>query len=212
MLVAGFTQRGIEARLTNAFSKKWENLRAAYALWFAFYNFCRVHKTLRVMAYLCMMAVRMLELHRVLKSTGSLYLHCDPTASHYLKILVDSIFGATNFKNEIIWKRTSAQSSTKGYGAIHDTILFYGKTDLFKWKEQYGPYDEQYVEAFFTHVDDKGRRWRRTDLTGPGVRSGDSGLPWRDYNPTAVGRHWQPPSYFYDKYTALTGDDLAKHH
>jgi site-specific DNA-methyltransferase (adenine-specific) len=164
-----------------------------------------------VMAYLAMMAVRLLELHRVLKPTGSIYLHCDPTASHYLKILMDAIFGAENFGNEIIWKRTSAHSSTRGYGAVHDTILFYSKTDSFKWNDQYGPYDEQYVEAFFTHVDEKGRRWRRTDLTGPGVRKGDSGLPWRDYNPTDVGRHWQPPSYFYEKYTALTGDELAKY-
>jgi DNA modification methylase len=164
-----------------------------------------------MMAYLTMMTVRILELHRVLKSTGSLYLHCDPTASHYLKILIDAVFGASNFKNEIIWKRTSAHSSTKGYGAIHDTILFYGKTDSFLWNEQYGPYDEQYINAFFTHVDEKARRWRRTDLTGPGVRKGDSGLPWQGCNPTDVGRHWQPPSYFYEKYTALTGDDLAKY-
>ncbi|MGA2590837.1 MAG: DNA methyltransferase [Bryobacteraceae bacterium] len=94
-----------------------------------------------MMAYLSMMAVRLLELHRVLKSTGSMYLHCDPTASHYLKVLIDAIFGAANFKNEIIWKRTSAHSSTRGYGAVHDTILFYGKNDSFVWNDQYGPYD-----------------------------------------------------------------------
>lgn len=164
-----------------------------------------------VMAYLSMMAVRLLELHRVLKPMGSLYLHCDPTASHYLKILLDGIFGKENFRNEIIWKRTSAHSSTKGYGAVHDVILFYAKTGDFLWNEQFGPYDEQYVEAFFTHTDANGDRWRRTDLTGPGVRKGDSGLPWRDYNPTAVGRHWQPPSYFYDKYTAMTGVQLAQY-
>jgi DNA modification methylase len=164
-----------------------------------------------MMAYLSMMAVRLLELHRVLKSTGSMYLHCDPTASHYLKVLIDAIFGAANFKNEIIWKRTSAHSSTRGYGAVHDTILFYGKNDSFVWNDQYGPYDEQYVESFFTHVDDKGRRWRRTDLTGPGVRRGDSGLPWRTYNPTSKGRHWQPPSYFYDKYRELANEDLARY-
>lgn len=164
-----------------------------------------------VMAYLTMMANRLIELHRVLKPTGSIYLHCDPTASHYLKIVMDGVFGGANFKNEIIWKRTSAHSSKKGYGDIHDTLLFYSKSDKFLWNEQFGPYDDQYVEAFFTHVDDKGRRWRRTDLTGPGTRKGDSGLPWRGYNPTKSGRHWQPPSYFYEKYTALTGDDLAKY-
>lgn len=164
-----------------------------------------------MMAYLTMMAVRMLELHRVLKPTGSLYLHCDTTASHYLKILLDGVFGPKHFRNEVIWKRTSAHSSTKGYGAVHDSVLFYSKTDAYTWNDQYGPYEEQYVEAFFTHTDEQGRKWCRTDLTGPGVRHGDSGEPWKDYNPTAVGRHWQPPSYFYDKYTKLTSKSLAEY-
>jgi len=82
-----------------------------------------------MMAYLAMMAVRLIELHRVLKPTGSLYLHCDPTASHYLKILLDSVFGPERFQNEIIWKRHSAHSSAKRYGPIHDIILFYSKSD-----------------------------------------------------------------------------------
>ena len=72
-----------------------------------------------MMAYLAMMAVRLIELHRVLKPTGSLYLHCYPTASHYLKILLDSIYGVENFRNEIIWKRTSAHSSAKRFGPVH---------------------------------------------------------------------------------------------
>src|SRR6266436_1964406 len=76
-----------------------------------------------VMAYLTMMAIRLLELHRVLKPIGSLYLHCDPTASHYLKMLMDAVFGPANFRNEIIWKRTTAHSSAKKYAPIHDTIL-----------------------------------------------------------------------------------------
>ena len=87
-----------------------------------------------LMAYLAMMAVRLIELHRVLKPTGSLYLHCDPTAGHYLKILLDAIFGIGNFRTEIIWKRSSAHSDGKQgrrqHGRIHDTILFYTKTDL----------------------------------------------------------------------------------
>ena len=164
-----------------------------------------------MMAYLTMMAIRLVELHRVLKPSGGLYLHCDPTASHYLKLLLDAAFGTANFRNEIIWKRTSAHSSTRGYGAIHDTLLFYSRSDSFTWIEQSGPYDEQYIEAFFTHTDEQGRKWCRTDLTGPGIRHGDSGEPWKAYNPTAVGRHWQPPSYFYDKYTKLTGNSLAEY-
>jgi site-specific DNA-methyltransferase (adenine-specific) len=124
---------------------------------------------------------------------------------------LDGIFGPDNFLNEVIWKRTSSHNSAKRYGPSHDSILFYAKSDEFVWTPQFGPYDDQYIDAFFTHVDEAGRRWRRTDLTGPGTRKGDSGLPWRAYNPTERGRHWQPPSYFYEKYTALTGDDLAKY-
>lgn len=162
-----------------------------------------------MMAYLAMMAVRLIELHRVLKPTGSLYLHCDPTASHYLKLLLDGVFGG-GFQSEIIWKRTSAHSSARRYGPIHDTIFFYTKSESFVWNEQLTPYDSTYVDAFFSHQDADGKRWQRTDLTGPGVRKGDSGLPWRDYNPTEKGRHWQPPSYFYDRYERLTGQSLAE--
>jgi site-specific DNA-methyltransferase (adenine-specific) len=165
----------------------------------------------QLMAYLAMMTIRLYELKLKLKPTGCIYLHCDPTASHYLKIIMDGILGNKYFKNEVIWQRTSAHSGARRYGPVHDVILFYAATQNFKWNVIYGPYNQEYIDAFFTHEDDKGRRWRRTDLTGPGTRKGDSGLPWRDYNPTERNRHWQPPSYFYEKYTALTGDDLAQH-
>ena len=110
-----------------------------------------------------------------------------------------------------IWKRTSAHSGAKRYGPVHDTILFYSISKSFHWTIHYMPYDQHYIDQFFTYVDGKGRRWRRTDLTGPGVRKGDSGQVWRHYSPTYRGRHWQPPSFFYEKYTVLTGDDLAKY-
>ena len=83
------------------------------------------------LAYLAMMAVRLIELHRVLKDTGSLYLHCDPTASHYLKLVMDSIFGAASFQSEMVWKRTSAHSSARRWGPVHDTILFYTKSNQY---------------------------------------------------------------------------------
>ena len=79
-------------------------------------------------SYLCMMAVRLLEMNRVLKDTGSIYLHCDPTASHYLKLLLDSIFGMRSFRNEISWQRTGAHSDSHRYGAISDRLLFYTKS------------------------------------------------------------------------------------
>lgn len=169
------------------------------------------HTQPHLLAYLIFMVQRLLHMKSILRPTGSIYLHCDPTASHYIKVMMDGIFGHENFRNEIIWKRTSAHSGAKRYGPVHDTILFYTAGPKFTWNTIYGNYDPQYVEAFFTHQDEKGRRWRRTDLTGPGTRAGDSGKPWRHYNPTARGRHWQPPSYFYDKYRALTGDDLANY-
>src|SRR6266566_10034829 len=103
----------------------------------------------QMMAYLVMMAARLVELHRVLKSTGSLYLHCDPTASHYLKIILDTIFGPRNFRNEIVWKRSSAHSDTKQgsrhFGRISDTILFYAKGPDNTWNPQFAPYDPAYV-------------------------------------------------------------------
>lgn len=148
-----------------------------------------------VMAYLTMMAARLLELHRVLKPTGSIYLHCDPSASHYLKILLDGIFKGF-FQNEIIWKRTSAHNSAKRWGPVHDVILFYTKSNEFKWNTVFQRYSEEYVEAFYRHKDENGRRFRIGDLTGAGVRNGDSGGVWRGVNPTAKGRHWAPPRKF----------------
>lgn len=164
-----------------------------------------------LLAYMVYMVERLLYMKTLLRPTGSIYLHCDPAASHYIKIMMDGIFGHENFQNEIVWKRTSAHSGAKRYGPVHDTILFYTAGPKFTWNTQFGDYDEQYVEAFFTHVDPDGKRWRRTDLTGPGVRYGDSAQPWRDYDPTERGRHWQPPSYFYDKYERIIGESLAEY-
>src|SRR3954451_10516942 len=121
-----------------------------------------------MMAYLTMMAVRLIELHRVLKPRGSLYLHCDPTASHYLKILLDAIFGPSNFRSEIVWKRSSAHSDAKQgrklHGHIHDTILFYTKSKQWTWNTQYTPYEAEYVEQRFKQSDSVGP-FKDADLT-----------------------------------------------
>src|SRR3954463_8302568 len=98
-----------------------------------------------MLAYLAMMAARLIEMRRVLKPTGSIYLHCDPTASHYLKVLMDAIFGPQNFKNEVIWKRTSAQSNPKRWGPIHDTILFYTKSSKYTWNQILQDYEKEYL-------------------------------------------------------------------
>lgn len=147
--------------------------------------------TNQVMAYLVMMAIRLVELHRVLKSTGSLYLHCDPTASHYLKMILDTIFGPDMFINEIVWKRTSAHSSSKKYGPIHDTILFYGKSEEFQWETQYEPFDPGYIKTHYRSVGEDGRHFTTSDLTAEGTRNGSSGLPWRGYDPNIKGNHWK---------------------
>ncbi|MCS6951168.1 MAG: site-specific DNA-methyltransferase, partial [bacterium] len=96
-------------------------------------------------AYLVMMAPRLIELHRVLKPTGSLYLHCDPTASHYLKVMLDVIFGARNFRNEIVWKRTGAHGGAKRWGPVHDVLLYYTKTENYIWNRVYEAFDQKYV-------------------------------------------------------------------
>ena len=101
-----------------------------------------------MLAYLSMMAPRLVELRRVLKETGSLFLHCDPTASHYLKIVLDLIFGPMNFRNEIVWRRTGSHNSSKRFGPIHDTLLFYSKSSPYYFKSVYRPYLKGHVEGY----------------------------------------------------------------
>ena len=106
-----------------------------------------------MMAYLTMMSQRMIELHRVLKPTGSIYLHCDPTASHYLKMLMDAVFGARNFRNEIIWTSyRHSHNKVQRFAPMDDTIMFYTKTENFKWKNINKPYMKGHVEEYFIQV------------------------------------------------------------
>lgn len=146
-----------------------------------------------MMAYLAMMAIRLLELHRVLKPTGSLYLHCDPTASHYLKVVLDQVFGAENFRNEIVWQRTSSHNdASQGltrYGRAHDTLLFFSKTNKPTWNMQFAAYDTGYLDSHYTSKDrDSGRRFTTSDLTAakPG---GDTSYEWKGVTPPH-GRYW----------------------
>jgi len=146
-----------------------------------------------LMAYLVMMANRLIEMHRVLKPTGSLYLHCDPTASHYLKLVLDGVFGKENFRTEISWKRSSAHNDGKQgrrqCGNIRDLVLFYTKSDSWTWNCLYTPYDQAYIETFYRHVEPaSGRRYQLSDLTAakPG---GDTLYPWKGVRPYK-GRYW----------------------
>ncbi|MFN4112861.1 MAG: DNA methyltransferase, partial [Sphingomonadaceae bacterium] len=146
-----------------------------------------------MMAYLAMMAVRLIELHRVLKATGSLYLHCDPTASHYLKLLLDGVFGAVNFRSELIWRRSgSHNSATRQFGPVHDVILVYAKSDSFRLKPVKIPHTKSYIAGEFRYSDQRGA-YRLNEIMGPGSRKGDSGKPWKGFDPTPKGRHWAIP-------------------
>lgn len=141
-----------------------------------------------MMAYLAMMAVRMLELHRVLKPTGSLYLHCDPTASHYLKILLDAVFGARNFANEIVWLRSQAKGlAFTRFASSHDIILRYSKTEKWTWNPQYSEYSDDYTSKFYRHVDPStGRRFALDNLLNP-----NSNRPNLTYDFLGVTRVWR---------------------
>ena len=161
----------------------------------------------QMMAYLVMMAARLVELHRVLKPTGSLYLHCDPTASHYLKVVLDTIFGPQNFINEIVWKRTTTHSDAKRWSPVSDTLLFYGKSSRFTWNPQFTAHGEDYIADKYTHDDHDGRGLYTLDnMTSPNPRpnmmyewKGHATPPlgWRYSRETmakldAEGRIWYP--------------------
>src|SRR3989338_7081780 len=163
-------------------------------------SFKKILGTSDLMAYLSMMAPRLIELRRVLKQAGSIYLHCDPTASHYLKMLMDAVFGPQKFRNEIIWKRTSAHSSAKRFGPVHDTLLFYVKGGAeHTWNARYQPIPQETIDRWYNNVEPgTERRFNRADLTAAGVRSGPSGSAWRGVNPTSKGRHWAIPGFVGD--------------
>lgn len=161
-----------------------------------------------VLAYLVMMTARLVELHRVLKPTGSLYLHCDPTASHYLKIVLDAIFGARNFRAEITWLRTTTHSDAKRWSPNADIILYYRKTDQVTWNPVYRPYDESYVVDKYRFVEPDGRRYMLGDMTSPNPRP-NMMYEWKGHEPPpngwrysretmerldAEGRIWYPDS------------------
>lgn len=156
-----------------------------------------------MLAYLAMMAPRLMELHRAMKETGSLYLHCDPTASHYLKLLLDAVFGPRRFRSEIIWKRSSAHSDTKQgrriHGHIHDVILFYTKGEDWTWNPIYTSYDAAYIESKYRHIEEEtGRRFRLSDLTAakPG---GETSYEWHGRRPYK-GRFWAYSREKMDKF------------
>jgi len=159
-----------------------------------------------MLAYLVMMANRLLELHRVLKPTGSLYLHCDPTASHYLKLVLDAIFSPENFRNEIVWQRTNVHSDSKTWSAVSDAIFFYTKANKFTWNPVYAPHSVEHIKSKYGNADVDGRYYTLSDMSSPNPRPNMmyewKGFPfppngWRYSKETmakldAEGRVWYP--------------------
>ena len=160
-----------------------------------------------VMAYLAMMAIRLIELHRALKNNGSLYLHCDPTASHYLKMVLDSVFGASNYRNEIVWQRLAgAKADAHQYGRNSDRLFFYSKSSMFKFDPpRLAEHNEQTVEQWYKQTDERGSYVSRP-LTAAGATGGDSGQVWRGRTPTG---HWTVPRILAARYEEETGATLA---
>lgn len=164
-----------------------------------------------VVAYLISMAPRLVAFHDVLKPTGNLFLHCDPTASHYLKVLLDMIFGTPRFENEIIWRRTGAHSTPRRFETIHDVIFFYSKSDDHYFNQITQPYTKDHVESRYKK-DEKGRYKFTTGgniMTGPGATEGESGEPWRGFDPTEKDRHWAVPGYLREQMPEGWDDGLT---
>jgi site-specific DNA-methyltransferase (adenine-specific) len=142
----------------------------------------------QMMAYLVMMAARLAELHRVLKPTGSLYLHCDPTASHYLKVVLDTIFGPDCFINEIVWQRTATKGDARRkWGAVHDLLLVYSRQqDENVFNPQFADQDDSY-RGRFVYDDNDGRgRYRLAPLDSPNTRPNLT-YTYKGYQPPAKG-------------------------
>ena len=131
---------------------------------------------------------RIMEMHRVLKPNGSIYLHCDPHASHHLKVMMDDVFGMGRFRNEIVWKRTSGHSDSGRYGSVHDSILYYAKGENPTWNKIYQAYDEGYVRQYYRYQDHDGRRWMSGDLSAAGLSGGGYTYEWR-----GITRTWRVP-------------------
>ena len=158
-------------------------------------------------AYLTMMSARLGAVHKVLNPRGSVYVHCDPAASHYLKVLLDHLFGPGNFRNEIVWQRTHAHSSSRRYGPVHDVLLFYSKSKDYLWNQVFAPYSVDYIEKYFTRQDGRGK-YQAITCTAPGDREGTRAhYRWRGKFPPP-GRHW---AWTIEKMIELETQGLITH-
>ena len=147
-------------------------------------------------AFLCWLGVRLMECHRVLSPEGTMYLHIDDTAHAWVKCIMDDVFGSRNFRNEVVWKRATSKKADSGtYGRVHDTLLFYTKSDVFTWNQVHLDYDETYIATHYRHDDGDGRGvYRVSDMTQSGWTRGESGMTWRGVSMQERGKHWITPT------------------
>ncbi len=151
--------------------------------------------------YLSWMYENLMAIRSVMSEDASIYIHLDWHIGHYVKVLMDEIFGEVYFRNEIIWKRLTARAGSDTYNHVHDTIFFYTKSDSFHWNTQYIAYSKEALDKIFIYEDPDGRKWESSPLTAPGISAGPSGSTWRGINPTNIGkgRHWAIPGFLKDK-------------
>jgi site-specific DNA-methyltransferase (adenine-specific)/adenine-specific DNA-methyltransferase len=141
---------------------------------------------------------RLVLMRELLSDDGCVLVHMDPRKIHYIKVVLDEIMGEPNFRNQVIWRNTNSHNNPNRLGQVHQVVLVYSKGPRYVFNEYMRPHFHAYVEENYRHKDKRGR-YRHSDLTGPGIRRGDSGKPWKAYDPTRAGRHWQPASSIYDQ-------------
>ena len=163
-------------------------------------------------AFMCFMSVRLMEMHRVLRSDGTIYLHCDYEASHYLKACMDAVFGSQRFLSEVVWRRTGSHNKVRRWAPIHDTILMYAKGQDYTWNDLRIPYMRGHVNQYFVLADSGEYRtnYYGNVLTGSGTRGGESGKSWRGFDPTSKGRHWAIPRAVWEDVEA-SPEGLSQH-
>jgi len=161
-----------------------------------------------IASYLKYMYERLVLMRELLAENGSIYVHLDWHVAHYVKVIMDEIFGYENFQNEIIWKRTTSRGGSDYYNHVHDTLFFYTKNENAIWNRLYEPYKEEYIKTMFRNQDPDGRKWRKSPLTAPGRSKGVSGKIWKGVDPNKIGkgRHWAIPGYIR-KYLSKNAQD-----
>ena len=159
--------------------------------------------------YLNWMYENLMAIKAVMSVNASIYVHLDWHIGHYVKVMMDEVFGEDNFQNEIIWKRTTSRAGSAFYNHIHDTIYFYTRSERAHWSQGYTAYSENYKESMFRNADDDGHRWRESPLTAPGIRNGSSGKSWKGVDPNKIGkgRHWIIPSFMRKRLSKKAQDD-----